>query len=408
MVIAAVAQSHADCRLPPIPTSFTSGVERAPRATTLAYLVHAQQEEKLERIHNNRIIESFPLSQRIHLHSIPVAKMINFGIIGTNWITHSFVAGAHATGKWNLAAVYSRKIETAQAFASQYTGREIATYTYLSTLASDPNISTVYIASPNILHYEQAKLMLQSGKNVILEKPACSTVAELDDLFAVAKHKGVILLEAFRHIHEPNFQLLKSQLARLGPVYGASITYAQYSSRYEKVLQPDGAGVPNIFNLEMGGGALVDLGVYCIAAAIDLLGVPQDAQYWPVKVATGADGGGRLLLTYPTFVVHLCHSKIYNSDAPSEFYGERGTLVTPTITDIKRITFCDSKTKQRDEVPVQDLPACNLQDEAQAFAAIILTRDEPARARLEALSRNVLRVMETVRRENGLLFAGGK
>jgi predicted dehydrogenase len=332
--------------------------------------------------------------------------MINFGIIGTNWITHSFIEGAHATGKYTLAAVYSRKQETAKEFASKYEGKQIATYTDLNDFANDSNISTVYIASPNILHYEQAKTILNAGKNVILEKPSCSTVSELDDLFKTAKEKNVVLIEAFRHIQEANFKLLKSQIENLGPLYGASITFAQYSSRYEKVLQGE---VPNIFNLEMGGGALVDLGVYCVAAAVDLFGAPTDAQYWPVKIKTGADGAGRLILTYPTFTVHLCHSKIYNSDAPTEIYGEKGTLVVPSITDINSVVFWDPKSKKREQVEGVTKPQeLNLKEEAAEFARCIEEKDQDALARYEKHSREVLRVMEKVRHDNGLVFPGGK
>ncbi|KAI4669512.1 uncharacterized protein J4E79_001556 [Alternaria viburni] len=331
--------------------------------------------------------------------------MINIGIIGTNWITHSFVEAAHATGKYSLSAVYSRKEETAKEFASKYSDKQITTFTDLNAFAQD-KIDTVYIASPNILHYEQAKQLLNAGKNVILEKPSCSTVAELDELFALAKSKKVVLVEAFRHIQEANFKLLKSKISDLGPLYGASITFAQYSSRYEKVLQGE---VPNIFNLEMGGGALVDLGVYCVAAAIDLFGAPTSSQYFPVKIATGADGGGRLILSYPTFTVHLCHSKIYNSDAPSEIYGEKGTLIVPTITDINKITFWDPKKKTREDVPgVKEPEKLNLVEEAREFARCIEEGDQEALAKLERHSRDTLAVMEKVRHDNGLVFPGGK
>ncbi|CAA9961273.1 oxidoreductase [Pyrenophora teres f. maculata] len=330
--------------------------------------------------------------------------MINLGIIGTNWITHSFVEAAHATGKYNLTAVYSRKEEIAKEFASKYNSKQITTYTDLDAL-SHSSIDTIYIASPNILHYEQAKLFLSAGKNVIVEKPSCSTVSELNELFALAKSNKVVLIEAFRHIQEANFKLLKSKISDLGPIYGASITFAQYSSRYEKVLQGE---VPNIFNLEMGGGALVDLGVYCVAAAIDLFGAPQNAQYWPVKIATGADGAGRLLLTYPNFTVHLCHSKIYNSDAPTEIYGEKGTLAIKTVTDIEDVVFWDPKTKTRSSVEGVQVPEkLNLIEEARAFAWILEQGDTDEAERLEKHSRDVLAVLEKVRRDNGLLFAGG-
>jgi predicted dehydrogenase len=331
---------------------------------------------------------------------------IPFGIIGTNWITHSFVKGAHATGKWTLAAVYSRKSETAQDFAAKYDDKEIALYTSLDDLAANTTITTVYIASPNILHHEHAKLMLSAGKNVILEKPSCSTVAELDELFRIAKEKGVMLIEAFRHLHEANFKILKQSVGKLGTLYGASLTYAQYSSRYDKVLAGE---VPNIFNLEMGGGALVDLGVYCVAVAVDLFGKPKDAVYFPVKIATGADGAGRIILTYPDFTVHLCHSKIYNSDAPSEIYGEKGTLGFPTVTDIEKITFWDARSKAREELAGKKEPVeLNLKEEAEEFARCVGERDWETVARYEGVSRDVLGVLEKVRRDNGLLFAGGK
>lgn len=331
---------------------------------------------------------------------------INLGIIGTNWITHSYIKGAQATSKWNLAAVYSRKQETAQEFASKYPDQSIALYTSLDDLAADTNIATVYIASPNILHYEQAKQMLTAGKHVILEKPSVSTPDELDELFALSKEKGAMLIEAFRHIQEFNFKILKSSIDKLGPLYGASITFAQYSSRYEKVLAGE---VPNIFNLEMGGGALPDLGVYCVSAAIDLFGAPTDSTYYPVKIATGCDGAGKLIFTYPNFTVYLCHSKIYDSDAPSEIYGQNGTLMVPTITDIESVIFRDAKSKTRTELAGPKEPVdLNLKEEAAEHARVIEEKDVQAVARYEKLSRDILKVLYKARHDNGFVFPGGK
>jgi predicted dehydrogenase len=152
------------------------------------------------------------------------------------------------------------------------------------------------------------------------------------------------------------------------------------------------------------------LGVYCVAAAIDLFGAPKDSSYYPVKIATGADGAGKLILHYDTFTVYLCHSKIYNSDAPTEIYGEKGTLVVPTVTDIESVVFWDSKTKKREElVKEEKVPAeLNLKEEAEEFARCIEERDTEAIGRYEVLSRDILRVLEKARRDNGLTFAEGK
>jgi predicted dehydrogenase len=330
--------------------------------------------------------------------------MLTFGIIGTNWITHSFVECAPATSKWNLAAVYSRKEDTAKGFAAKYEGQKIATYTDLDAFANDANIQAVYIASPNILHYEQARRMLNAGKHVILEKPSCSTSAELDDLFKLSKEKGLFLIEAWRHIQEANFKILKQSMAKLGQIYGASITYAQFSSRYDKVLAGE---KPNIFNLEMGGGALVDLGVYTVAAAVWLFGAPKDAHYYPVIIKTGADGGGTLILHYGNFTVHLCGTKMWNSDAKSEIYGEKGTLIAPTITDVESVVFWDPRMKTRVELAGRR-EELNLKEEAEEFARIVEKADWAAAAELEKHSRAVLKVTEKVRRDNGLLFPGEK
>jgi predicted dehydrogenase len=331
---------------------------------------------------------------------------INFGIIGTSWITDSYIECAQATGKWNLAAVYSRTEGSAKKFAAKYEGQKVELYTDLNKLVNDSNLSAIYIASPNILHFEQAKLALSAGKNVILEKPSCSTVQELDELFKIAREKDVFLIEAFRHTQEANFKTLKKSIKDIGTIFGASITFAQYSSRYEKVLAGE---TPNIFNLEMGGGALVDLGVYCVAAAVDLFGAPKDAKYWPNIIATGADGGGRLILDYGDFVVHLCHSKTYNSDAPSEIYGEKGTLIVPTITDIETVTLWDPKTKKRTQLAGPETRVkLNLQEEAEEHARVIDSRDREAEKQYETLSRDILAILEKVRKDNGLLYPGGK
>ena len=325
---------------------------------------------------------------------------LNFGIIGTNWITHSYVECAQATQKWNLAAVYSRKEDSAKEFASKYEGQKIALYTDLDKFFNDSNLQAIYVASPNILHYEHAKAAINAGKHVILEKPSCSKSQELDELFKLSKEKGVFLIEAWRHIQEANFKIFKSAISKIGQVRGASISFCQFSSRYDAVLKGD---VPNIFNLEMGGGALADLGCYTVAAAVWLFGAPKDAQYYPVIISTGADGGGVLVLHYEGFTVHLHSSKMYNSDAPSEIYGEKGTLVIPTITDIEKVTYWDPRSKTREELGTKK-ESLNLKEEAEEQARIINEKDWNAAGELEAHSRAVLKVTEKVRRDNGLLY----
>lgn len=262
-------------------------------------------------------------------------SVITFGVIGTNWITDSYIQAAHKTEKWKLHAVYSRSKEQATNFASKYECTN--TYDSLDDLAADDSMQAVYIASPNSLHYIQAKQFLKAKKHVILEKPATSTVAELDDLFRIAKEQGVYLIEAFRHIQEANFKLLKKSIMqeqKLGKLYGASLTYASYSSRYNNVLAGE---TPNIFSLDFSGGSLVDIGVYPVTFAVALFGRPKSQTYVPTICRTGVDLGGMGILSYDGFGVQINNAKGYNSAAPCEIYGEKGTVTVNATTDISTV-----------------------------------------------------------------------
>ncbi|KIW03532.1 uncharacterized protein PV09_05293 [Verruconis gallopava] len=323
---------------------------------------------------------------------------IHFATIGTSWITSSWIESAESTQQWKLDCVYSRSAETAKAFASKHNIEK--THTELAQLAHDPEIHAVYIASPNSLHFEHAKVMLSAGKHVIVEKPACSTSKELAELFELAKKNNVFLLEAFRHIHEVNFKVLKSNLDRLGPIYGASLNYASFSSRYNNVLKGE---TPNIFNLDFSGGSLVDLGVYPISAAVALFGQPKAQTYKPFIIATGADGGGLIMLYYEKFGVSINASKIYTSKAPSEVFGEKGTIICNGVTDISSVEFWDASTKSSVEL-AQKKADLNMSEEAQVYANIIKSKDGKMAEELQRISKITQNITEALRKENGLVF----
>lgn len=332
-----------------------------------------------------------------------ITEMINFATIGTGWITTSFIQSAQASGRYNLVSVYSRSQESASSFASKHSINK--THTLLEELIADPEINAVYIASPNSLHFAHAKQCLAGGKHVLLEKPATSTSKELDELFALAKFKNVFLLEAFRHIYEPNFLIIQKALEerKLGSIFGATLNYASRSSRFDSVLAGQ---VPNIFSLEYSGGCLVDLGVYPISAAIALFGPPVSSTYKPTMLSTGVDGGGFVTLSYEKFGVSINSSKIYTSTAPSEIYGEKGTIVLNAVTDISQVDVLDAATKGVENLAGKQIDAkLNMQAEAEQFARIIESNDVEAAKWLEGVSRAVISVTESLRKANGIVFA---
>jgi predicted dehydrogenase len=332
---------------------------------------------------------------------------IKYGVIGTNWITDSWITAAEKTGQWQLTAVYSRTLQQAEKFASKHAHLTTTTtlYTDLDQLARDPTLDAIYIASPNSLHHAQAAQMLRARKHVIVEKPATATPAELDDLFRLAREHGVYVIEAYRHLQEANYGRLREVVGTLGTIYGASLTYASYSSRYDDVL----AGTtPNIFARDFAGGSLVDIGVYPVAVAVGLFGRPRAQTYVPVICRTGVDGGGVAILHYDGFGVQINSSKCYRSAAPSEIYGENGTVTVNATTDITSVTRWDPKSKTSEECAgpykTVEKPHVNMEEEAAEFARILLHKDEGARAELERISRDVIHVTSEMRRQAGILY----
>ncbi|AXG38690.1 gfo/Idh/MocA family oxidoreductase [Enterococcus gilvus] len=328
--------------------------------------------------------------------------MINLGIIGTNWITDQFVQGALETGDYQLTAVYSRKLETAQKFGEKYGDVEYATD--LKIFFGIAHMSTVYIASPNSLHFEQAKQAILAGKNVIVEKPAFSTPDEMDEIIELANQKSVFFFEAARNIHEKAFKTVSDFLPLKDHVIGADFSFMKYSSRYDQVLDGE---EPNIFSPHFSGGALADLGVYPIYAALAWFGMPQDSFYFGQKISTGVDGMGTGILRYDHFDVTIRTGKIGDSFQQSEIYLTNGTLVLNAVNSIDEAVFHDRGHQRREKLTVHQLEN-PMVEEAKEFAQVIMNpTDRKLGTDYEAwveLSRNVNQVIYDMRKSAGIVF----
>lgn len=327
---------------------------------------------------------------------------MKLGIMGTNWITDSFIEGAINSGEWNLTAVYSRTEEKAGAFGEKY--GDLTYFTDIEEMGKSDALDAVYIASPNALHYQHAVSLLKNKKHVIVEKPIFSTVAELEHAHQIARENNVFLFEAARHIQEPNFKRLQENIEKVGTIHGATLAYMKYSSRYDQVLNGE---EPNIFSLKFSGGSIVDLGVYPLYSAITLFGEPIKATYFATKLPTGVDGLGPIILEYPTFNITIIQGKNSQSFLPSEIYGQKGTLIVDPLTGIEKITFYDNATKEETEL-AGPVVANDMQFEAAEFARIIEQSDRDTYEYLADLSLKVLRVSNELRHQNDIWFDAEK
>ena len=323
--------------------------------------------------------------------------MINFAVIGSNWITEEFVKGTLLNNDLRLAAVYSRSLNRAQSFAEKFNVQQC--FDDLQALSQSDKIDAVYIASPNSLHFEQALLMLENGKHVICEKPLASNIQQVEILYQAAEANNVILFEAYKTAHLPNFAQIKNNLDKIGKLRKAHIHYCQYSSRYQRYL--DGEN-PNTFNPDFSNGSIMDIGYYCIAFTVALFGKPEQIQADAVLLDSGVDGCGSVLLNYGDFSVTIDHSKISNSGLPSEIQGEQGNIL------IKSISLCEQITLITDSVSdlTQAQHENSMSDEAVFFAKQIregkMDPETVQRAKITSA------VITEIRRLTGVKFPADK
>ncbi|MDR2833106.1 MAG: Gfo/Idh/MocA family oxidoreductase [Streptococcaceae bacterium] len=328
--------------------------------------------------------------------------MLNYGIIGTSFITDNFIDAANKSGAYKLHSVYSRKLNTAREFGETY-GADIHYFDNLDLFLQDDKLDVVYVASPNGVHFEQTKKALQCKKHVIVEKPAFSTPEEMQEIIEVARKNNVFFFEAIRNIHDKHFPLLKDALMDK-EVWGASLKFAKYSSKMNAYLNDE---EPNIFSLNFSGGALMDLGVYLIYPAVALFGVPQKVTYIPTLLKTGVDGYGVGVLDYGAFKVTFENGKFNDSYNQSEIYLADGTIVVQDISNLNKATYY-----KRGEEP-QDLGIVgqvnNMVDEAACFARMIKDNNKQDFEKYAKLAQEVNQVMYDLRMDAGIIFkADGK
>jgi predicted dehydrogenase len=243
-------------------------------------------------------------------------------------ITGRFASAVAECDGIALQCVHSRDRARAEA-AAERLGAARASSDWGALLTSE-DVDALYIASPNALHAGQAMDAIAAGKHVLIEKPACTTPQALLEVVSASRAAGVIALEAIRSLYDPGYTLIHDLLPRLGPLRRASFRFHQRSARYDRVLAGERV---NVFDPVMGGGALLDLGVYCVHALVDLLGEPEKVMALDVRIAGGADGAGAAIAAYPGLVADISYSKITLGDTASSISGEAGTLQIDHIDD---------------------------------------------------------------------------
>ncbi|PQJ73552.1 Gfo/Idh/MocA family protein [Polaribacter butkevichii] len=249
-------------------------------------------------------------------------KVIKWGIIGLGNIAQKFAADLATVENAELVAVASRSQENANEFASTYNSKK-AYNSYLD-LAKDAEVDAVYIATPHSFHKEHAILCLQHKKAVLCEKPFAMNLQEVEEMIAASKENNVLLMEALWTYFLPHYTYVLESIKneKFGKLLKLEADFG-----FSRAFDNDS----RLFKKEVGGGSLLDIGIYPIFAALSTLGKPDVIEAGATFFDNGADSSCNMTFNYTDTKAVLKSTLVEDTATEAIFTCERGVIKINTM-----------------------------------------------------------------------------
>ena len=324
------------------------------------------------------------------------APPIRWGILGAGTIAGAFASAVRSATRAQLVAVGSRDRVRAERFATQH--GIPTTHVGYRDLVEDPQVDAVYVATPHSEHREHALLAIAAGKHVLVEKAFTRNVAEAEEVLAAARAAGVFVMEAMWTRFLPHVAALHQVIdsGEIGEVVTLQADHGQYFA-----FDP----ASRLYDPALAGGALLDLGVYPVSFAHDLLGVPDSVRAVGTLTETGVDGQIGMVLQYGERTQAVLHTTLWaKTPTTAAITGTEGSIVVegafyaPTSFRVQRR---DGRTWQFS----QPTPH-GLQFEAAEVARRVAEGATESPRMSWAGTLAVLRTMDEVRAQVGVTYPG--
>ncbi|HEY2769865.1 MAG TPA: Gfo/Idh/MocA family oxidoreductase [Solirubrobacteraceae bacterium] len=301
---------------------------------------------------------------------------VKWGIMSTARINVKFLAGARQADDVEIVAVGSRDHARGEAFAREH---EIPrTHGSYEALLSDPEVEAIYIPLPNSLHVEWSVRALGQGKHVLCEKPLSRRPEEVDRAFDVAEREGRLLMEAFMWRHNPQTHKL-TELIEGGAIGRPRLIRASFS-----FAASDAADVRLLTKLD--GGALMDVGCYCVSAARLFGGEPQRVS---AEQALGGDGVDVVFAAtmrhVDDVISHFDSGLALDARDELEIVGEEGSLFLDDPWHCREPLIELRRGGETERIELQ--PVNSYQLEAENFSAAIRGEQPPLLGREDAIGQ---------------------
>jgi predicted dehydrogenase len=318
-----------------------------------------------------------------------------WGILASGGIAQAFARDLSYFNHHIVAAVGSRAQESADSFAAEFPG--CTAYSSYEALVADPTLDAIYVASPHPYHVSNTVLALNAGKPVLCEKPLTINAAEARQMKAAADANGVALMEAMWARFLPHMHKVREILASgiLGDIWAVEADHGQRLSDYAN---------PRHWEPSLGGGALLDLGIYPISFAHMVLGVPDKITSSATFTDKGVDAsstvifdyknGAQAILTSNMMVSTPCRATICGTLGKIEI--DR-TFYNPTSM---RVIMHDGTTTEYSN----DYKGHGLRDQALEFERVVRSGAKSSAILTPEESILIMESLDEVRKQIGLIY----
>jgi predicted dehydrogenase len=272
-------------------------------------------------------------------------KTYNYGIIGPGRIATSFCKALQRCERVKIYGVASRDVQRAKDFAQQFGATK--TYNNYEAIAEDPNIDVIYIATPHAFHAQHAINCLHHKKPVVCEKPLTLDHATAEKIVQASRDNNTFLLEGMWSRFNPSVSLAK-ELIEEGTI--GEVRHITADFGFKKDYDPKS----RLYDLALGGGSILDVGVYPLFLALFILGKPDSIQTTAHLAPTGADESCGFTLTYKYgATAQLFSSMIVETRKDAEICGTRGSIViqTPWYKSMGLIVSREGQPEERIPLP---------------------------------------------------------
>jgi len=323
-------------------------------------------------------------------------KTYNWGILGTGNIAHKFARALMLLDNAHLYAVGSRDGEKAAGFAAEFGfTKHFGSY---EEMLADPGVEIVYISSPHSHHLEHTLLALRNGKHVLCEKPMSINATEVKVMAEEARRQGLFMMEALWPPFQPSYlkadEILKS--GRMGSLHHMRGKFA-FVSPYDPELRT--------YNMELGGGSLLDIGIYPIMDILKYMGEPESIVAASILSPTGADESTSVIFKFSDGRMAEAYCSFANmSGVLTELNCEKGNLVLSRGRDRNQHLLIELPGDTDDRIFTP--PAQGYQYEAmEVMNCLDKGLTESAVVPL-SFSLTLARTLDTVRKKAGIRYPG--